>query len=220
MKLADLVEVDFNLLGVLSRLGIGFGFGDETVEEACARTGINTQTFLLICNVYAFDGYTPSAELLRETDLRDIVRYLHQSHAYYMDVAVKALAEALQKMLEPCEERRKSVIRSFFNQYKEELARHFEFEEKTVFPYVNAVLDRGPHADFTILQYEENHTNVEEKLSDLKRIVMKYLPPECDNRQIFDVLFYIHVLEQDLAKHTLIEDEILVPVVGRMEDNG
>ena len=51
MKIADLVDFNFNLLGVLTRLGIGFGFGDETVEEVCRRTGINANTFLLICNV-------------------------------------------------------------------------------------------------------------------------------------------------------------------------
>lgn len=220
MKIADLVDFNFNLLGVLTRLGIGFGFGDETVEEVCRRTGINANTFLLICNVYSFDGYRPSADVLREIDLRDIVRYLRRSHAFYMDVAVKSLADAIQQVIEPCDERRKRIIRSFFTQYKDELSRHFEYEENTVFPYVEAVLGHADHPGFTILQYEENHTNVEEKLSDLKNIVMKYLPPECDNKQIFNVLYYIHSLAEDLEKHTAIEDEILVPVVGRMEDNG
>ena len=96
MKIADLVDFNFNLLGVLTRLGIGFGFGDETVEEVCRRTGINANTFLLICNVYSFDGYRPSSDVLREIDLRDIVRYLRRSHAFYMDVAVKSLAAAKQ----------------------------------------------------------------------------------------------------------------------------
>ena len=37
MKMADLVNLDFTLVGVLSRMGIPFGFGDATVEEVCRR---------------------------------------------------------------------------------------------------------------------------------------------------------------------------------------
>ena len=217
MKLADLLDLNCNLIGVLSRTGIPFGFGDETVEEACRKHGVNVQTFLLICQVYTFDGYMPSSEVLRSADLRDIVGYLRRSHAYYMDIAMKDLAESVERAIAPCDERRKHVIRQFFTAYKEELSEHFRYEEETVFPYVESVLSHAAGEDFTIIQYEENHTNVEEKLGDLKNIIMKYLPAECDNRHIADVLFRLYLLETDLEKHTSIEDDILVPVVNRLE---
>ena len=217
MKLADMIDVNYRLLGVLTRVGIGFGFGDDTVEEACRRNGLNVNTFLLICNVYTFEGYRPPADMLRRADLRGIMRYLHSSHSYYLDVAVTGLAGAIGKTIEKCDDKRKAVIWKFFSDYKEELSRHFAYEEKTVFPYVEAVLDHAEHEDFTILQYEENHSNVEEKLDDLKSIVMKYLPHECDDNDIFTVLLYIYSLGEDLEKHTFIEDEILVPMVNRLE---
>lgn len=217
MKMADLMELDFALPGVLTRMGLSFGFGDATVEEVCRKNGINPETFLLICRVYAIDGYRPTNEGLLQTDLRDIIKYLHLSHAYYMDVALKELAAALEQMIEPCDAKRKKVIWRFFTDYKEELAKHFEYEEKRVFPHVEAVLNHTPGEQFTIGEYEENHSNVEEKLDDLKNLVMKYLPVQCDQQQIYKALFYIFMLETDLRKHTVIEDEILVPVVGRME---
>ena len=170
-----------------------------------------------IFRVYAIDGYRPTNEGLLQTDLRDIIKYLHLSHAYYMDVALKELAAALEQMIEPCDAKRKKVIWRFFTDYKEELAKHFEYEEKRVFPHVEAVLNHTPGEQFTIGEYEENHSNVEEKLDDLKNLVMKYLPVQCDQQQIYKALFYIFMLETDLRKHTVIEDEILVPVVGRME---
>ena len=37
MKLADLVDVNFKLLNVLSRLGIGLGFGELTISEVAGR---------------------------------------------------------------------------------------------------------------------------------------------------------------------------------------
>ena len=52
MKLADLIDVNFKLLNVLSRLNISLGFGENTIKEVCERQGINLNSFLLICNIY------------------------------------------------------------------------------------------------------------------------------------------------------------------------
>ncbi len=218
MKLSDLLDINYRLLPLLPRIGIPFGFGEDTVEEACRKNGVNASTFLLICNVYTFDGYRPPKDMLRRTDLRDIVKYLHQSHTYYMDSALQALSDGISRMIEPCEERQKKVIRRFFQQYKEEVAKHFGYEENTVFPYVLSVLGHTGGQDYTILQYEENHSNIEEKLDDLKNIVMKYLPAGCDNSIVSDVLQFMFLLGEDLQKHTMIEDEILIPMVNRLEE--
>ena len=40
MKMAELIAVSPSLPGVLTRMGIPFGFGDETVEEVCRRNGM------------------------------------------------------------------------------------------------------------------------------------------------------------------------------------
>lgn len=217
MKMADLMDIDFSLLGVASRMGLHFGFGEATVSEVCRNAGIDAETFLLICRVYAFEGYRPTQDILASADLHDIVKYLHQSHAYYMEGVVPELASALENMLQPCEERQQKVIWRFFAEYKEELAKHFAYEEGTVFPYVQAVLNARGGEQFTIGEYEENHSNVEEKLEDLKNLVMKYIPRQCGQQDVYKVLFYIYTLEYDLNKHTFIEDDILVPVVGRKE---
>jgi len=219
MKMAELMDINFNLAGVLTRMGLSFGFGEASVEEVCNKSGINVNTFLLICSVYAFDNYRPTSDILAKTDLREIVKYLRLSHAYYMSFAVTDLEAALEAVLKPCSEKQRKVLWSFFKQYKDELAKHFEYEENTVFPYVEAVLDHNKKPGYTIGEYEKNHSNVEEKLEDLKNLVMKYMPKECDQKQIYRALFYICTLELDLAKHTIIEDKILVPVAGRMEND-
>lgn len=219
MKMADLVDLDFSVLGVFTRMGLNFGFGEATVEEVCKSADISPETFLLICRVYAFDGYLPTQETLERANLNDIVRYLRLSHSYYTNVAVPELADALESMLQPADLRRQKVMWQFFADYKEELSKHFAYEENTVFPYVEAVLGHKKGAHFTIGEYEENHSNVEEKLDDLKNLITKYLPLQCNQQEAYRALFYICSLERDLKKHTIIEDEILVPVVGRMENN-
>jgi regulator of cell morphogenesis and NO signaling len=150
--------------------------------------------------------------------LEDIVRYLRLSHTYYLETMVPALAAAIEEMIAPCDDMHKKVIRKFFGDYKEELERHFDYEEKTVFPYVEAMIDSREREPYTIGEYEKNHSNVEEKLDDLKKLVTMYQPSQSSSQDCFRVLFYLYSLESDLERHTFIEDGILVPVVSRMED--
>lgn len=218
MKMADLLDVNFSILGVFSRFGMSYGFGEATVKEVCDGMGIDPETFLIICKVYAFDGYRPSREQMEGACLEDIVRYLRLSHTYYLETMVPALAAAIEEMIAPCDDMHKKVIRKFFGDYKEELERHFDYEEKTVFPYVEAMIDSREREPYTIGEYEKNHSNVEEKLDDLKKLVTMYQPAQSRSQDCFRVLFYLYSLESDLERHTFIEDGILVPVVSRMED--
>ena len=213
MKMADLMNVRPCLLGVMTRIGIPFGFGDGTVEEVCRRQGIDPDTFLLICCAHAIDGYVPTKERLRKADLHDVLKYLRLSHAYYMEVALKKLSESLALLTEPCGEKHRSILRKFFDEYKEELIKHLEYEEEVVFPQAEAALRQGRRAVSEGL--EENHTHVGEKLEDLKNLIMKYLPPECGQEDIFRVLTGISTLQADLAKHIIVEDGILNPIVNR-----
>ena len=213
MKMADLVNLRVSLTGVLTRMSIPFGFGEETVEEVCSRQGIDPATFLLIASVHAFDGYLPPKERLRKTDLHDVLKYLRLSHTYYMDVALKDLADALAALTEPCGERHREVLRKFFREYKDELVKHLQYEEQVVFPQAEAALSNG-HS-LPAGEDEENHSHVEEKLDDLKNLIMKYMPPECGQQETYGVLQRIFTLQEDLSKHILIEDGILAPIVNR-----
>ena len=211
MKMAELMNLSPALPGVLTRLGIPFGFGDETVEEVCRRQDIDPETFLLICSVHAY-GALPPKERIRKADLQDVLKYLRRSHTYYMEVAMKELTAALVNLTEPCDQRHRNIIRKFFDEYKEELLKHLEYEENTVFPQAEAALGHGRS---TPDDYEENHSHVEEKLEDLKNLLMKYMPPVCGQQDIYRTLSLIFTLQEDLAKHILVEDGILVPIVNR-----
>lgn len=217
MKASDLIDLNFHLLGVLSRMGISLGFGEATVQELCRRHGVDVNTFLLVCNVYTFDDYVPSEETLDSLQAADIVRYLRLSHSYYTDSALKTLEASIEKMLRPCGETYRKIIRKFFTDYKNELERHFDFEEKHVFPYVEALLSGNVTGDNGLTDMEEGHHSIGEKIGDLKNIVMKYLPAGCDSSDIREVLFYIYYLEADLARHTAIEDGVLMPMINRLE---
>lgn len=218
MKLADLIDVNFKLLNVLSRLGISLGFGENTIKEVCERQGINLNSFLLICNIYTYDSYMPSADLLAGADPATIVDYLHNSHAFYLGKEFVGLENNLSAMVEPCDELQKKIVAKFFSDYRTQVERHFEYEEDVVFPYVQSLIDGGRHESYSIEQFEENHSNIDETLNDLKNIVLKYLPETCDTVLRNEVLYRIYRLEEDLLKHTLIEDNVLIPMVNKMEE--
>lgn len=218
MKMADLIGADYRLLTVIYRLGIKLGFGEKTVEETCRESGVNCDTFLLIANVYSTEGYVPTTEMMTAASAIDLVKYLHASHSYYLDHEIRDMDLLFESLLRPCTQMQRNVIMRFFEGYKEEIERHFAYEEDIVFPYVRSVADGHKVDGYSIETFEENHNNIDEKLNDLRNIVMKYLPPVCDTVTAIRALSRLCTLEADLETHTLIENSILIPMVNRLEE--
>lgn len=213
MKMSRLIEDTPDLLTVVGRMGIPLPFGEANVAEVCRRSGVDTHTFLLICSVYAHERFIPTQRMLRDVRLEDLLRYLRASHRYYVETSLVALKQDLQTLLQPAPEAKQNVIRRFFNDYSQHLAEHFDFEENTVFPFVEELIRDGARPGQTLGLDEEDHTSIDEKLSDLKSILMKYLPEECDPEALVPLLKGLSTLSDDLRHHTAIEENILDPVV-------
>lgn len=217
--LSDLIDRNPAILGIMVRTGLGFAIGQASVAEACQKYGVDAPTFLLICNIYTFREYAPSAEDLERADARTVLTYLRKSHDHYLGYALGSLATSIDRMLEPCDEQHRAVIRKFYADYKAELERHFRYEEKKVFPLLEASVQ--PDAKATpYRKIEDNHHRIDEKIEDLKNIVMKYLPKACDDALIACVLTNIYQLKYDLEQHTAVEDLMLIPMMDKLLGNG
>lgn len=217
MKMSDIILDNYALLTVLPRFGINLGFGEQSVGEVCRKCRVNEQLFLLVCNVSTFEEYLPDEQRISELDATALINYLQSSHLYYMNEKIYSIEEQLESMGSSCSDSHNRIINSFFGEYKNEIINHFRYEEQEVFPYVRALIKGCEQGDFNINQYEQNHSNIEDKLSDLKNIIIKYLPENCSSKLRNRVLFEICLFEQDLVKHSLIEDKILVPFVSQLE---
>lgn len=218
MKLAALVSANYRLLGVLARVGIDGCFGEKTVAEACGQCGLDPDTVMLLCEVYTSPNFRPTAERLHRSHVGDVLRYLHQSHDYYLNRALVEMEKAVERLLTPCSERQRRVVWNFFRGYESELRNHFGFEEQEVIPYVQDLIIGQRRPGFCIDRFEENHSNIEEKLSDFRNLVMKSLPDVCDDPARIALLYDIFALEEDLRCHTWIEDNVLVPMVRLLEN--
>ena len=218
MKVAALVEANYRLLGVLARVGIDGCFGEKTVAELCEQSGLDPDTVILLCEVYSSPDFKPSREQLRRSHVGDVLRYLHQSHDYYLNQALVEMEASVERLLAPCSERQRRVVWNFFRGYEAELKNHFGFEEQEVIPYVQDLIIGQRRTGFCIDRFEENHSNIDEKLSDFKNLVMKTLPDACDDQSRIALLYSIFALEEDLRCHTWIEDNCLVPMVRLLEN--
>jgi regulator of cell morphogenesis and NO signaling len=65
--------------------------------------------------------------------------------------------------------------------------------------------------------YGKEHNNVDEKLWDLKNILIKYLPGTVDETVRNAMICEVFRLERDIRDHTRIEETILMPLVAEME---
>lgn len=52
---------------------------------------------LLICKIYVNDRYSPSKEELSRSSIKDIVMYLHNSHDFYVGIALDTLEKFIKR---------------------------------------------------------------------------------------------------------------------------
>jgi regulator of cell morphogenesis and NO signaling len=218
MKLSDLLFADYNLVLTLSRFGIKLGFGEKNVEEVCQKHNVSAPLFLMVANVSAHNEYFPNNNEIASLDVNELINYLQASHTYYLEDKITSIETQLNGLFSESKEGYGEIINRFFSEYKNEVVNHFNYEENTVFPYVRNLLAQKTSVNYHINQFEKNHSNIEDKLTDLINILIKHLPESDKNRDRENVFFTVFLFARDLNKHTLIENKILIPCVQLIED--
>lgn len=218
VRMSSLVEADYHLLALLMRVGINESFGERTVDDLCARAGLDTETFIQLCRTFCDASYQAPEQVLRRCRVEDIIRYLHQSHEYYVNSALISLHSLLSELVAPCPETQKRVIRQFFQDYRDDMQSHFEYEEKTLIPYVQDLLSGVRKGQSSLSRLHEWHPHMKESLSDLKSLIMNSLPAACESSVRTQTLMFIFELQEDVERHTRIEDLLLVPIIHLLEN--
>ncbi len=229
MKMADVIQMNYMLIPVIHRFGIELGFGDKTVDQVCEENEVDLNFFLQLVNAYHDQDYFPKEEL-QSIPVREIIAYLKMTHASYLNNTVTDIEQKIKSLeLEGNEDKKYiALIRNFFEGYKSELTEHIMREEDVVFPYVLAVdeiikseqftdKNKKVFESFSIEEYEEEHDDVEEKLMDLRTIMIKYVAPPANTNLYHSIIQDLFRLEEDLNYHSRIEDKVLIPKIILME---
>lgn len=219
-KMTGLIESNYTLLPIINRLGVRLGLKDRTIGEVCNSIGINATFFLAIVNTYNNRNYFPQQELLSFSPLQ-IVDYLRKTHHYYISYELPKIEGLLNQMLTGSQNDCPSLklIHEFFIKYRQELVSHIADEEDRVFPYIVNLVEKGIHEPkgYSILNFEKEHTNVDEKLSDLQNLIVKYVEPKYNDNLCNEFLIALDRFETDIKDHARIEDKILVPMILKVE---
>ncbi len=212
-KMYDLICENYQILLVLSRFGIALGFGDKSIKEVCRESGVDVNTFLIIVNMLLEDEM-PVEE--NAVSIRALITYLHNSHKYFLDFRLPVIRRKLIGAIDCGNSGVSFAVMRFFDEYAAEVRKHMEYEEQTVFPYIESLLNDSSSSEYNISVFCRQHSQVEARLSELKNIIIKYYPATGSN-ELNSALFDIFSCEQDLSFHNRIEDELLVPAILYME---
>jgi regulator of cell morphogenesis and NO signaling len=201
------------MLLVMSRFGIALGFGEQTIGEVCRKNDVDEKTFLTVVNMLINEDRPDGDD--RSISVKSLVAYLRNSHLYFLDFRLPAIRVKLMEAVDAGHNDAGRAIMRYYDEYVSEVRRHMHYEEETVFPYVDLLLN-AQKRHYRIDIFSRQHDRVEERLSELKDIIIKYFPAKSSN-ELNSVLFDIFVCTQDLATHNRLENDLFVPVIKALE---
>lgn len=214
-KMISLIRDNYDLLQMLGSFGISLGFGDKTVKETCDDNGVDCYTFLAVVN-FTINGYG-NYEADGHLSVPTLIRYLEACHAWYLDFQLPFIRRELQESLGE-DGPLAALIMRFYNEYALEIRRHMQYEQKTLFPYVEGLMNGRTDGDYSIETFSRHHAAADKKLRELKLLIIKYLPSDSfHNNKLMAALHDIYANEAWLHQHAQIEDHILVPAIRHQE---
>ena len=214
-KMISLIRDNYNLLQSLGSFGISLGFGDKTVSQVCEEQHVDTYTFLAVVN-FTINGYRDIDDATR-LSMPTLLQYLKASHDYFIGFQLPFIRKELVEALDERDNLARLILK-LYDEYARSITAHMKYEEKHVYPYVEALLQGKSVADFEIDMYSKHHGQESSKLRELKSIIIKYLPSDgLHNNQLSATLYDIYNNEEWLSLHAQVEDEIFIPAVRRLE---
>ena len=214
-KMISLIRDNYDLLQMLGSFGISLGFGDKTVQETCNDNGVDCHTFLTVVN-FTINGYGES-DTDEQLSIPTLMHYLEACHAWYLDFQLPFIRRELEDALDDRDSLAQLILR-FYDEYAQEIRRHMKYEQKTLFPYVNSLVDGHPQTDYSIETFSRHHGAADKKLRELKLLVIKYLPNDSfHNNKLMAALHDIYANEEWLHQHAMVEDHIFVPAIRHLE---
>jgi len=214
-KMISVIRDNYNILQAMNSFGIYLGFGDKTVDEVCKEQGVDTFTFLTVIN-YTVNGYEDQ-QSIEKISVPTLLKYLRASHDYYLDFQLPMIRKELADSLDENDNLARLILK-LYDEYARGVTVHMRYEEKHVFPYVQKLLDGEISDTYDIDTYSKHHSQLDQKLKELKNIIIKYLPADGPhNNKLMATLYNIYNNEEWLHLHCNVENDIFIPVIRYIE---
>jgi regulator of cell morphogenesis and NO signaling len=212
--MSDLITENYMMLNILSRFAMPLGIGQKTIRQFCELNDVDTDTFLQIVNIAADN----SEKKIVNTNLHfpSILRFLENSHKYFIEFRLPMIYDKLKIALKEQTSAINKSILNYFDQYLMEVNKHFDYEERKVFPYIRELINNTPSNKYNISIFSRQHDHIEIKLMELKNIIIQYYNLQT-SYELNDVLLNIFICADDLRLHNEIENRLLVPTIIEIE---
>ncbi len=215
-KLSDVISEHYELVLLLSRFGIPLGFGDKTVAAVCADNDVDCKTFLAVVNYVT----THDSTLYEHVSVPAMTKFLRTAHHYYTDYLIPTLRAELINVTNTCADKKTaSLVVKLYDSYCDSVRKHLAQEDNTLFAQAEKLAENPEeHQGLNLAQYVNQHDSIDDKLSELKNVIIRYYPTGQDMMKVNHVLYAIFAFEADLRSHTDIEDNLLLPAVAHMDN--
>lgn len=214
-KMINLIRDNHSLLHMLGAFGIKLGFADKTVREVCEEQEVDTYTFMTVVN-FAINGHL-DRESIGKLSVSTLLRYLRAAHAFFLDFELPFIRKELREALDE-NDNLAHLILKLYDGYAHSLRSHMSYEEKTLFPYVEQLIESKVASDAPIETFSKHHNQTDQRLTELKDIIIKYLPSDnLHNNQLSATLYDIYNSERMLYQHVEIEERIFLPAIRLLE---
>lgn len=224
--LAQLIHTNHKVAMVLLRMGIPFyKLENVTLTQACEEC--NVQDTFVKDSIYKLLDvlHTPSLDF-EKFSLKQICEYLESTHHLYVVQRlpeISTLLELLQTHVGQKQEYISKISQEFKN-FVIHFSKHIAYEEQNIFPYIaamenqignnitNKIDQMLPFAShFNISEIARKHAEEDDELQELRKITDDFNVLKSNNILYIVCMLELKDFEEDLAMHSFIEEQILLP---------
>lgn len=213
-RLADAIFSDPSIIPTLHRLGIDLGVGEDSIDGACRRRGLDTDFTLTVLNTFLNPDH-PAYASPRRVNLITLSEYLLRTDIYYNKVQIPNLIRHFQLLMAGSpDDNDLERIRIFFTDIADDLREAERIDRQAGFGSNTSLFDTAALAAGCRCREA-----IEDKVNDLARIFVVYLHGSYDSNLCMAVVNAIFMLRRDIAQNNRIRSRLLSPLLGIGNDH-
>lgn len=206
-------------------------FTDRLLEERLNNLPVfdSSEEALTSLIHLAREGHTDfPKDLLHQVAVQDLLQALKTAHGLYLNSKLPEIEQSIYSLYnkQTNSDNVLLMLCGFFISYQKKLVAHIRYEEVFLFPYIESLLefqkngkpiDRERFGNFTLKQFFENHSNLEEDLIEVRNKITQNIEGLKTPLAFRIFITQLEHFEKDLAIHAILEDEVLLPRLVEME---
>ena len=188
--------------------------------EELTRLGVDADFVFALLEVFQ-DHKSFERRSFERFRLDTVVDYIRKTHDYYLQRKLLEIEQSIHLLLRAYPEAHPLlvILSDFYASYKKHLSHHIQVEEEQLLPYIlhlqkvedgKASFQAYP-VSYSLSRFLVHHQDTEKDLEEVRLAMQRYSPPPTNETPYRILLSQLEVLEKDLAVHTLIEEEVLLP---------